>query len=102
VSSLLAFAAQVHPEDRGAAMEVLIGLLAATGLRPGEAYALDRGDADLGQGILTIRESKFHKSREVPLHESAVTALRAYRTRRDRWFPKSPSAPFIACRPRAA
>ena len=90
VSSLLAFAAQVHPEDRGAAMEVLIGLLAATGLRPGEAYALDRGDADLDQGVLTIRESKFHKSREVPLHESAVTALRAYRTRRDRWFPQSP------------
>jgi integrase/recombinase XerD len=99
VSSLMALAARVHPEDRGAALEVLIGLLAATGLRPGEAYALDRGDVDLDQGILAIRESKFHKSREVPLHESAVTALRAYRTRRDRWFPKSPSAPFIACRP---
>ena len=99
VSSLMAFAARVHPEDRGAALEVLIGLLAATGLRPGEACALDRGDADLGQGVLTIRESKFHKSREVPLHDSAVTALRTYRARRDRWFPKSPSAPFIACRP---
>lgn len=100
VSSLMAFAAQTHPGDRGAALEVLIGLLAATGLRPGEAYALDRGDVDLDQAILTIRESKFRKSREVPLSETAVTALRAYRARRDRWFPRSPSAPFIACRPR--
>jgi integrase len=99
ISSLMAFAGQVHPEDRGAAFEVLIGLLAATGLRPGEAYALDRGDVDLDQGILTIRESKFHKSREVTLHESTMAALRAYRSRRDRWFSKSPSAPFIACRP---
>jgi integrase/recombinase XerD len=99
VGSLMAFAATVHPEDRGAALEVLIGLLAATGLRPGEAYALDRGDVDLTEGILTIHESKFHKSREVPLHESTVTALRAYRSRRDRWFSKSPTSPFIACRP---
>ena len=99
VSALMTFAAMTHPADRGAALEVLIGLLAATGLRPGEAYALDRGDVDLDEAVLTIRESKFRKSREVPLSESAVTALRAYRARRDRQFPRSSIAPFIACRP---
>ena len=41
----------------------LIGLLSATGLRPGEALALDRADVDPQNGILTIRESKFGKSR---------------------------------------
>jgi integrase len=45
----------------------LIGLLSATGLRPGEALALDTGDVDLQNGILAIRESKFGKSRFVPI-----------------------------------
>ena len=99
VAALLGFAAQMYPEDRAAAVGVVIGLLAATGLRPGEAFALDHGDVDLDQGVLGVRESKFHKSRQVPLHETTVAALSAYRARRDRWFSKSPAAPFIACRP---
>lgn len=99
VAALMGFASQMHPEDRAAAMEVLIGLLAATGMRPGEAFALDRGDVDLNEGLLVVRESKFHKSRQVPLHPTTVAALAAYRARRDRWFSKSPTAAFIACRP---
>lgn len=78
-------------------MGVLIGLLATTGLRPGEAFALGGEDVDLEDGVLVVRDSKFHKSRQVPLH--TVMALHAYRKRRDRWFSTSPSAPFIACRP---
>ena len=54
-----------------------------TGLRIGEALRLDRDDVDLVGGVLRIRESKFGKSREVPLHPSTVEALAAYGRRRD-------------------
>ena len=60
----------------------LIGLLTATGLRPGEALRLRQTDVDLTRGILFIRESKFGKSRYVPLHESTQAALAAYPTER--------------------
>ena len=56
----------------------LIGLLTATGLRPGEALALDRSDVDLGNGILSIRQSKFGKSRFVPVSDSTRAALVNY------------------------
>src|SRR5208283_1276480 len=67
-------------------LETLIGLLAATGLRPGEASALEIGDVDLQNGVLIIRESKFGKSRHVPIHPSTVTALKHYVRRRDQIF----------------
>ncbi len=44
------------------------------GLRIGEAIKLDRGDVDWAQGVLLIRESKFGKSRLVPLHPSSMSA----------------------------
>jgi len=56
----------------------LIGLLASTGLRPSEAFNLRSDDADLAKGILTIRKTKFHKTRLVPLHTTATRALRDY------------------------
>jgi integrase len=59
----------------------LIGLLTSTGLRPGEALALDRSDVDLSNGILAIRESKFGKSRFVPVSDSTRTALQHYAKR---------------------
>lgn len=61
----------------------LIGLLAATGLRSGEALALDTRDVDLQSGLLHIRETKFGKSRFVPLHETTRVALAYYAKRRD-------------------
>lgn len=61
----------------------LIGLLAATGLRPGEALALDNSDVDLTHGILSIRQSKFGKSRFVPLADSTRVALMKYAKQRD-------------------
>lgn len=61
----------------------LIGLLASTGLRPGEALTLDRSDVDLENGILSIRQSKFGKSRFVPLDPSTRDALRQYAEERD-------------------
>ena len=61
----------------------LIGLLTATGLRPGEALVLDRSDVDLDNGILAIRQTKFGKSRFVPVSDSTRAALRAYAQQRD-------------------
>ena len=61
----------------------LIGLLAATGLRPGEALALDVHDVDLHDGVLKIRKTKFGKSRFVPVEETTRAALARYAERRD-------------------
>ena len=47
-------------------------MLWATGMRIGEALALDRGDVDLVHGVLTVREAKFGKSRELPVHETTI------------------------------
>jgi integrase len=68
---------------RRVTFQTLIGLLASTGLRPGEALALNVADVDLGGGIMAVRESKFGKSRFVPLEESARAALMAYAELRD-------------------
>jgi integrase len=67
-------------------LETLIGLLSATGLRPGEASALEIADVDLQSGVLFVRESKFGKSRQVPIHASTVEALKRYAHRRDQVF----------------
>lgn len=73
----------------------LIGLLAATGLRPGEALALDIDDVDLVNGIIAVRESKFGKSRFVPLDESVRTALAAYTNFRDAVMPSRETPAFL-------
>ena len=62
----------------------LIGLLVSTGLRPSEAVSLDCQDVDLPNGILSIRNTKFGKSRFVPVHESTRIALAHYARERDR------------------
>jgi len=74
--------------------ETLIGLLAATGLRVGEAIRLDRGDIDTGNGVLMIRESKFGKSRQVPVLESTISALEHYAEVRDDVCP-CPATPSV-------
>jgi integrase/recombinase XerD len=72
---------------RSATYQALIGLLATTGLRVGEALRLDRGDLNRASGVLQIRESKFGKSRLVPLHASTVEALERYDHARQRLLP---------------
>jgi integrase len=71
----------------------LIGLLATTGMRVGEAIALDRTALDVEHGVLVIRRGKFGKSREVPLDPTAQAAMCDYAERRDRLLPhpKSPA-----------
>lgn len=63
---------------RALSYSTLIGLLVATGLRPSEAMSLNDKDVDLNDGILSIRDSKFGKSRFVPVHESTRQALNRY------------------------
>ena len=77
-------AATLRTTYRVATYQTLIGLLVVTGMRVGEAIALDRGDFDTASGLLTVRTSKFGKSRELPLHPSTVDALRNYLQRADR------------------
>jgi integrase len=71
----------------------LFGLLAATGLRLGEAVSLDRGDVDLANGVLLIRRAKFGKSRFLPVHDSTRKVLLDYARFRDRILvaPKTPA-----------
>lgn len=78
---------------RAATYDTLIGLLAATGLRIGEAIKLDRSDVDWAEGVLLIRESKFGKSRLVPLQTTSTQALADYDRLRDEREPqpKEPS-----------
>lgn len=66
-----------------ATYRTLIGLLAATGMRIGEAIGLDRDDFDAGSGTVTIRHGKFDKARALPLHPSTVAALDDYLRRDD-------------------
>lgn len=82
-AALMQAAQALQPELWAASFSTLIGLLAATGLRPGEAYRLDRSDADLDEGRVTIIESKRGRSRQIPLHPSTVAALATYQHLRD-------------------
>jgi len=84
IVALMAATATLRTPHRAATYETLVGLLAVTGLRVGEAIRLDRADIDASEGLLVVRTSKFGKSREVPLHPTTVAALRRYLRRRDR------------------
>ena len=97
IVQLLHTASRVGPPGslRGVVMQTLFGLIACTGLRISEALALSDADVDLKSGVLTIRQSKFGKSRLVPLHPSAVQALARYRVQRACHVPTTPEIPFF-------
>ena len=84
IAALITAAETLRTPHRVATYQTLIGLLAVTGMRIGEAIGLDRADLDAAQGLLTIRNGKFGKSRELPLHPSTITALDSYLDRDDR------------------
>jgi integrase/recombinase XerD len=92
ITALMAAAGAIRPPLRAATYQAVIGLLAVTGMRAGEAIGLDRPDADLQAGLLTIRQSKFGKSRQLPLHPTTVAALAGYAALRNRCRPR-PAAP---------
>lgn len=80
---------------RGLTYATLFGLLAVTGLRISEAIALDTTDVARDAALLTIRRTKFGKSRLVPVHPSTVTALARYAETRDRVCPRPASPAFF-------
>ena len=84
ISVLMELALTLRPEAFGATMSTLIGLLAATGLRPAEAWRLDDEHVDLTKHQLSVWHSKSGRSRRLPVHPSTAEALIRYSARRDR------------------
>ena len=97
VIDLLAAARQLEPSGsiRPAIYETLFGLMAAAGLRVSEALHLRDADVDLKRGLLTIRQTKFAKSRLLPVHPTTVAALAKYRKARARHVVTTPDMPFL-------
>lgn len=95
ITALLEAAGGLPREQKATTYQTLIGLLATTGLRAGEALWLDRSAINWGDDLLTIESTKFGKGREVPLHPSALEALRAYDRQRLRWFPRLHTSVFF-------
>lgn len=75
--------------------ETLFGLMASTGLRVSEAIHLHDADVDLKHGMLVIRQTKFAKSRQLPIHPSTVKALARYRKQREQHLPTTMGMPFL-------
>ena len=88
ILALIKAAKSLKTPHRRATYRTLIGLLASTGMRVGEAIGLDRGDFDAALGVIVVR-GKLEKIRELPLAPSTTAAVRAYLARRDR--PPSPA-----------
>lgn len=97
IEQLMAAASRLHSPTglRARTYATLIGLLAATGLRPGEALALNVSDVDLPHGILAIRQTKFGKSRFVPIEDSTRAALVLYAQQRDTLCPQRRTEAFL-------
>jgi site-specific recombinase XerD len=66
-------------------LRTLLLFLYGTGMRVGEALRLRMGDIDLDQGVITIRGTKFYKSRLVPIGSDVVQVLRKYLAAPGRW-----------------
>ncbi|MDQ2789264.1 MAG: tyrosine-type recombinase/integrase [Actinomycetota bacterium] len=95
ITALLAAAGRLRPALRGRTWQTVLGLLAVTGLRVSEACRLDHRDVDLKRGVLTVRDSKFGKSRDVPVHASTTAALRDYDRQRDQLCPAAAVPSFF-------
>lgn len=74
----------------------IFGLLAVTGMRIGEVLNLRTADIDWSEGVLTIRNAKFGKSRLVPLHHSTLKALETFVQHRDRFFARLNPQPEVS------
>lgn len=83
ISQVLHATGRLQPPLRAVTYQTLFGLLAATGMRQGEATALTRSDVDLADGLITVRHAKFDRVRLVPLHATVTAELRGYATERD-------------------
>jgi integrase/recombinase XerD len=97
IQKLLDAAQRLPPAQslRPRSYDCLFGLLAVSGLRIREALQLQRGDVDLEEGLLTIRQTKFGKTRLVPIHASTREKLLRYAEHRDRLVPHATSPCFF-------
>lgn len=95
ITALLSATNTLRSALRATTYKTLLGLVAVTGMRVGEALALDERDVDRRRAVLVIRKTKFDKSREVPLHASTVEVLDRYRRDRDRLAPRRSSTSFF-------
>ena len=97
IQTLLAAALKLSPRHglRPRTYYCLFGLLTVAGLRISEALKLEQPDVDLGEGILTIRQTKFGKTRLVPLHTSTRDVMADYARRRDRFLRNASSPCFF-------
>jgi len=95
IEALMTAARALTPRLRAATVETVIGLLAVSGLRAGEALGLDRADVDLAEGALHVRAAKQSRQREVPLHDTTTKALLQYSRLRDRSLPTSTTPAFF-------
>ena len=101
VRQIMAAARRIGPRGslRPAVVSNLVGLLYTTGLRIGEALRLTLSDVDLKRRVLLIRETKFNKSRNVPLSASVTRQLQIYLHKRRRaGMSVSSEAPFFVNR----
>ena len=95
VAALMAVTRRISDPFCAHTNRTLIGLLASTGMRVGEAIHLDRTDLDRQQGVLTVRDAKFGKSREIPLHSTTLEAIDDYARHRRRRFSRPESPAFL-------
>jgi integrase/recombinase XerD len=95
ICRLLEEARRLRNPMRAASYEALFGLLAVSGMRIGEAVALERENVDLDAGLITIRKAKGDRARLVPLHPTSTEALRRYASERDRLCPAPRSRAFF-------
>ena len=95
IAALIAATDSLRSPLRRATFATLIGLLAVTGIRVGEAIALNRDDIDYDAGRLVVCHGKFGKTRELALHPTTVDALRRYQRLRDRTAPATGTAALL-------
>jgi integrase/recombinase XerD len=95
VAALMTAARTLRNPLKAATFETLIGLLAVSGLRGSEAMQLDRGDLDAAAGLLTVRATKFRKSRQLPLHQTTLRALTGYQALREQLCPAGATASIL-------
>jgi integrase len=99
IDLLLDAADVLRPQLRALTWRTFICLLAVTGMRTSEACSLDLSDIDFDDAVLTVRDTKFGKHRQVPVHASTVAALQDYLQARQRLSPVTDTpAVFVTTR----
>jgi integrase/recombinase XerD len=97
IERLLAAAGELRPPLKAATFTTLFGLLAVTGMRVGEALALERADVDLATAVISIRPqiAKHERARLIPVHPTTRDELRRYATDRKRLCPRPTATTFF-------